>query len=72
MRAIPIFLALALAGCAGVEAGNERGGVLRAPPLAMQSALNAADEHCARYGKTAEVGGSVGLATANRITFVCR
>ena len=66
MRAMILLLAL-LTGCADLQAGNAAGGVVSGG-FSTSAAFRAADEHCAKYGKQALMGGLLNTA---EYSFAC-
>ena len=67
MRAM--ILLLLLSGCVSrLDAGNAAGGVIRGPVTQMDETLQLADQHCARFGRTALLGGPI---APGRYQFTC-
>jgi hypothetical protein len=61
------------AGCGGrIDAGNSEGVTVSGMILTESEALRIADEHCAKYGKTARIQQSARPQSGRRVrNFVC-
>jgi hypothetical protein len=53
---VSLALGVGLAACAQIKAANENGGTVSA--FHDSDGLKLADEHCAKYGKTAKITGT--------------